>query len=364
MTNNTKQRIFYFDALRAFAIIAVILIHIFNSTIFMVKADYALIPSLTWWFECFLGSAFRTGVGIFLMLSGALLLGRNWEIRPFLKKRMPRIVEPFLFWGLVLSVVMVSVSYFYPEFINTIDTFTISSFLHYLYDSYMAINPGFTQIWYFWMILGIYLILPVFNKWIIHSDSNEMEYFLVIWLITCIFDFSIDYDFPIKLTYFSGPIGLVVLGYYLRNTKRSIFNNLNYSLLILLIGFLANVIVCYVCSDVHTFFKVDRYSITNVVLTIGIFLVFKNFSKIDFKPNFLYDSNGFFRKSVSSISKYSYGMYFNHRVFMIIIYRYFRHIINVPELIVTMFIGTLMVSWLLMIILDRIPYIREIIGAK
>lgn len=210
----------------------------------------------------------------------------------------------------------------------------------------------------------MYLILPVFNKWIIHSDSNELEYFLVIWLITCIFDFTIGYEFPIKLSYFSGPIGLVVLGYYLRNTKRDIFNNFNYSLLILLIGFTANVIVCYICSDIHTFFKVDRYSITNVVLTIGIFLVFKNFSKINLKPEFLYNPNGFFRKSVSSLSKYSYGMYFNHRVFMIIIYRYFRQIVNVPELIMIMFIGSLIVSWLLMIILDKIPYVKEIIGAK
>lgn len=46
---------------------------------------------------------FRFGVPLFLMLAGALSLGKNWTIKSFLKKRIPRIVPPFLFWGIILT---------------------------------------------------------------------------------------------------------------------------------------------------------------------------------------------------------------------------------------------------------------------
>lgn len=56
MTQNRSKRIFYLDALRAFAIIAVVIIHIFNSTRFMTAPGYAAIPSGKWLISCFLGS--------------------------------------------------------------------------------------------------------------------------------------------------------------------------------------------------------------------------------------------------------------------------------------------------------------------
>lgn len=41
------------------------------------------------------------------MLSGALLLGRVWDIKSFLGKRIPRIVLPFVFWGLILTFLLI-----------------------------------------------------------------------------------------------------------------------------------------------------------------------------------------------------------------------------------------------------------------
>ena len=97
--NNQKKskRIFYFDALRALAIISVITLHVYNNTGMIVKAEYAVIPSINWIISCINGSWFRIGVDTFLMLSGALSLGRVWNIKSFLGKRLPRICLPFLF---------------------------------------------------------------------------------------------------------------------------------------------------------------------------------------------------------------------------------------------------------------------------
>jgi hypothetical protein len=49
------------------------------------------------------------------MLSGALLLGRDWDIKGFLSKRIPRIVKPFVFWSAVFTVLLVGASYFIPS---------------------------------------------------------------------------------------------------------------------------------------------------------------------------------------------------------------------------------------------------------
>ena len=82
-----SKRIFYFDALRAFAIISVILIHIYSVTRGYVLSGYGTIPSFEWIYTQFIGNSFRIGVDLFLVLSGALSLGRDWTIKSFLSDR-------------------------------------------------------------------------------------------------------------------------------------------------------------------------------------------------------------------------------------------------------------------------------------
>lgn len=84
-TKKKSKRIFYFDALRAFAIISVILFHTVNVCGNLVLSQQAIL-SYNWWITDIGKTCLRCGVDTFLMLSGALSLGRDWEILPFLKK--------------------------------------------------------------------------------------------------------------------------------------------------------------------------------------------------------------------------------------------------------------------------------------
>ena len=84
------------------------------------------------------------------------------------------------------------------------------------------------------MILGTYLIMPILNKWLLNADLKEAEYFLVIWAVTCIFWYTFHINLPINLNYFTGAIGAVVLGYYLRHTKRKMFNKVSYSIIFII----------------------------------------------------------------------------------------------------------------------------------
>ena len=181
-----SKRIFYFDALRAFAILSVVIFHVSIRTKALMLGGYGVIPNLNWFIGDFLGVSLRTGVDVFLMLSGALSLGRVWDIKPFLQKRLTRIVLPFVFWASILSCLILTLQYFYPQIITVINPFNLGNALGYIEGAFLATsNMGFQTYWFFWMIIGTYLIMPVLNKWLLHADLKEAEYFLVIWLIAC-----------------------------------------------------------------------------------------------------------------------------------------------------------------------------------
>ena len=366
--NNTKKskRIFYFDALRALAIIVVILFHLSNDCSTLVCNKAAFLSS-SWMVNDILRTCCRFGVDLFLMLSGALSLGRKWEIREFLGKRIPRIVEPFLFWGFALSAFLFVFCYNNPYFVGVFESFTLKGFLVFLVNAYLynkAPINFFGQYWFFWMIIGTYLIMPIFNKWLYHSDLKEAEYFLVLWLVTCLFTETLDVFFPVRLNYFAGPIGMVVLGYYLRHTERKVFNNPYVGILMAVVSWIVLVSLSVYQSTPSDMVFFSRYSIFVVMEVTGIFLIFKNYSKLNIKSKILNNPKGILRRSASSIARYSYGIYLVHRVILLIVFQYLSGVIPFKLLIVTMFVSALGGSWLLLSILNRVPYVNRVIGAK
>ena len=359
-STKTKKRIFYFDALRALAIICVIVIHAFARNYNIIIAEIDPYPTYKYIYTQIMGNWFRVGVDLFLMLSGALSLGRNWEIKDFLGKRIPRIVSPFLFWGIILSLLMLACSYIFGFCL--VKHYDLMSILNYIYNSFLAHNKGFSPYWFFWMILGTYLIMPVFNKWLLHADLKEAEYFLVFWLITCLFDNTLHTAFPIKLTYFTSPIGLVVLGYYLRHTKRKILNNPYFALLLIAVSCASMLIIAVHLSTPTKFYTFSRYSLPVAIEVMGIFLLFKNFSKLPFSFGFAENPNGIFRKSVAALAKYSYGIYLIHAVIQYMLLKLPIHGYNLRVFI--FLFATIIISVLVMSVLNRIPYVNQVIGAK
>lgn len=368
-----SKRIFYFDALRAMAIIAVIVIHVFSETMVLFKYGQLPFHSGGWLFEDVLGVCFRFGVDLFLMLAGALSLGRDWDIKTFLGKRLPRIVIPFLFWGFVLSSLLLIFTVVFPDFYWLHDQIagflSPVGFLKTLYLFYMAKAICSAPYWFFWMILGTYLIMPIFNKWVANSDMGELEYFLVFWLITCIFDYTLGFPFPVKLTYFVSPIGLVVLGYYLRYTERDILNNPYFAVFLILASAITMVAISYFYSVPTKFYTFDRYSIFMSLEVIGVFLLYKNAGKFNIHLNFFENPEGIFRKSAFALAKYSYGIYLIHAFIVVLLVKllfqfHVYAMMPIELFIIMVLVLTIVIAVLAMAILSRIPYIGGWIGAK
>ena len=178
MGNLTKsKRIFYFDALRAMAITCVVIVHMYALVGYHMAGAY---PNITfdWFFTQVLGNPLRIGVDLFLILSGALSLGRDWDIKSFLGKRLPRIALPFLFWNIVLITLYIYFSY--RGNVHYLNSFDIESIFNYILNAFVGKTIGFGPNWFFWMILGTYFFMPIINKWLYHADIREAEYFLAI----------------------------------------------------------------------------------------------------------------------------------------------------------------------------------------
>ena len=316
--------------LRAFAIIAVIICHV-DHFFGPLTTQTQIIAQMTF------HDIGDIGVPIFLMISGALLLNREYPSLPqFLKKRFVRIIYPFIFW-----IILILGQLYYHGYNST-----------FIWNVFIG-EPSIT--WYFWTLIGIYLFIPVLNSFIKDYELKGVEYFLVIWFITMILKTFNSYPLwsYFNLDMFASFIGYPVLGYYLANKKFKLSDKKMciIGLIILIISLAVFVYLNY------THVSLIRYeNIPNIFMGVGLFLFIMYLDKLN---AFNRIKDNFIGKAVISLSLCSYGMYFSH-VIVVKALSYYNPGSNL--LFPVMFALTVFLSWLLPYVLSKIPYIKTFSG--
>ena len=248
-------------------------------------------------------------IGLFFMLSGALLLPVKECTSIFLRKRLTKVLFPTLLWTL-----------FY------IGCNQYKGDSSPLWKELLSIpfSPQWTGVlWFMYVLIGLYLVAPIISKWLAQVSQKELRNYLLLWIVTMCYPLlnlflEIKQDETGMLYYFSGYIGYFVLGYYINGYVESVRMSLLIPLTIIAI------IVPVICK--LKAWEVDFYSLF-WYLSIFVVILCVMWFKLLLKLNGLLERSSLYRNIIRSVSNLSFGIYLVH-IFIIHSILLLPHLVN------------------------------------
>ena len=204
MRPSRAENIGWISNLKWIALYAVIVLHCTS----LLLMQFGNVSAFDWWVANIYNAAVRFAVPVFVMITGALLLHREYEILDFLKKRLSRVVLPFLFW----SIVYIGYSWYNEEI-----SFGGDAWLNIRLVLHLLKYGSSYHLWYVYMLIGLYFFIPVLSKFVQNATDKEILYFLMVWFAVMLITqpYLVKYNPAVDMHYFAGFAGYLVLGHYL-----------------------------------------------------------------------------------------------------------------------------------------------------
>lgn len=236
---NEKNNVGWIDALRVIACLMVVFSHCCDPFVAHFDANREMFLT-----GVFSGSLVRPCVPLFAMMTAVLLLPikSGTTINQFYRKRIGRIITPLVFWSIALP--LMAFFYFTVVSPNTpnpqlsVSDYTTGTLLQRLYTFVFNFNFDTTPLWYLYMLIGLYIIMPILSSWLVQATQKEIKTLLYIWGITLVLPYvkmvapllgytgnyghmglfgECDWNVYGTFYYISGFIGYLILAYYLKN---------------------------------------------------------------------------------------------------------------------------------------------------
>lgn len=176
-----RERIGWVDLLRVTACFLVVFSHCCDPFVAVFDSDRA-----TFLQGVLAGSFVRACVPLFVMMTAVVLLPVRTETGTFYRKRIGRILLGLVFWSLTLPVLY----YLYMRYIGTaspaIDPalFTGQATLHKMWTFVFNFTYDTTPLWYLYMLVGLYLIMPILSAWLERASRRDLRMVLAVWGLT------------------------------------------------------------------------------------------------------------------------------------------------------------------------------------
>lgn len=328
-----ETRHIHLDLLRVVACFGVIFSHVAASNWANQQVD-----SFSWeWFNIYF-VLFRSSLPVFVMISGIFFLNPDKEIplRKLYKKYVLRIVTAFLFWSISYAIIVPigMIAFGRSDSIN-------------IFQVLKSIIVGEYHLWFLYMIIGIYMMVPLLKM--ITVTRKVIEYFLLLWLIfgitlttvTSLPGLGQTEEIIRKFGMFMvmGYSGYFVLGYYLNKYKLIKKHEITIYILGIL-GLVSQIILTDIISSYYnkpneTFLA--GLSLFGLPVAASAFVFFsQRISKISFSEKAA--------KLITYMSSCSFGMFLVH-VFFINLFSVlgfkttaFSPILSVPVISLVVFI--------------------------
>lgn len=341
------QREIWLDWLRVLACFLVMMTHCCEP--FYLGGEGTLI--LTKWdaiWVSILDSLPRAAVALFIITSSYLQFPLHYSTCEFFRRRSVRILIPFAFWTIVYALVFgVPVENFKNLLLN--------------------FNYAAGHLWYVYMMIGIYLLMPMLSPWAEKVSKKELQIYLGIWLFTTLIPFIREWaggaapviygpsgipnpaKYPLwgeaswntygLFYYFSGFIGYLLLGLYFKKFVGTL--SWKKTLPLAIISFLSGMAICTlgflsrVENDTNGIFPIEapvgiaalwetpwlNDTLGVALMAVGWILIFRKIK----------NSGKFYEKILLPISNASYGMYLCHMLLLGIILGWLRSSLGLGE---------------------------------
>lgn len=233
MEMTTKTHIGWVDLLRVIACFLVVLSHSCDPFVALFDSDRP-----TFLTGVFTGSFVRACVPLFVMMTGVLLLPVQAGLGTFYRKRIGRIAVPLVFWSIALPALYFVYLSFFPTANPSVvaEDHTAGATLTKCWTFIFNFNYDTTPLWYLYMLVGLYLIMPILSVWLQQASRRDIRTVLYVWGFTLLLPYLkmaapalgyagnygntgllgvCDWNAFGTFYYVSGFAGYLVLAYYL-----------------------------------------------------------------------------------------------------------------------------------------------------
>ena len=182
------ERKVWIDWLRVAACFMVFVVH--STEPFYLGGQGSLILDETdaFW-ASFFDTLVRSCVPLFVIASSYLMFPLNCSTGEFFKKRAIRILIPFILWSVVYA-------FAWGE--------PVENFKNLL----LNFNYAAGHLWFIYMLLGVYLLMPLLSPWAEKVGKKELLAYLGIWLFTTTIPIIRDWAAGGSVSVIYGPSGL------------------------------------------------------------------------------------------------------------------------------------------------------------
>lgn len=367
-TPTTDNRVYFLDYLRVVACFMVILVHCIEP--FYLGDGGTLIASKSdaLWVTC-VDSLLRIAVPLFVMISSYLLVPVTGSTEKFYRRRVERVAIPFIIFSLAYALIPAWGSGGEVEILDNLKVLTFN-FL-----------PLSGHLWFVYMILGVYLIMPIISPWLERVSARGERIFLALWLFATAVPFIRELGEVVRgsvgiwgeaswnefgtLYYVSGFVGYVVAAHYIRKyVDWGTSKTCAVALPMLVAGYIITALPFYyqipdvfpVRASIDLAIDMElswSFASLGVALqTLAVFLLFRLIKR----PCKVYPL-------FAHISKRSYGIYLAHMFVLVPMFGWVNSWgMATPLVMVVSAIVTMVITAVLVEIIGLIPKSKYIIG--
>ena len=186
MTNASRE--VWIDWLRVIACFMVFVVHSTEPFYLGGQGSLILTEADAFW-SSFFDSFMRSCVPLFVIASSYLQFPVRYPTCEFFKRRAVRILIPFAIWTAVYAFVWGEPA---DNFRNLLLNFNYSA----------------GHLWFVYMLIGVYLLMPLLSKWAETVEKKELQIYLGICLFTTLIPILRDWVSGHAVTVVYGPSGL------------------------------------------------------------------------------------------------------------------------------------------------------------